>query len=129
MVKFILVGISVILVYLVYYTYTNKINDSKIKTTVIKNEISFSEKKPVKIEELRISKKEVEVVKKKVKQITRVKNDSSVPKADTNENLTKEDIMDRDIINNMNNPIERQPLPNREEMLEIIIEDSKELID
>ncbi|HIP13441.1 MAG TPA: hypothetical protein EYG73_12080 [Arcobacter sp.] len=127
MVKFILVAISVILIGLVSYTYTGNINDTNIKTAVIENEISLSEKKPVEIRELKITKKETEVAKKKVKQATRVKvNDSSVLEADINTDLTKEEIMDRTILNNMNNAIERQSLPNQKEMLEIIIEDSKE---
>lgn len=127
MVKFILVAISVILIGLVSYTYTGNINDTNIKTAVTENEISLSEKKPVEIRELKITKKETEVAKKKVKQATRVKvNDSSVLEADINTDLTKEEIMDRTILNNMNNAIERQSLPNQKEMLEIIIEDSKE---
>ena len=127
MVKFILVAILVILIALVSYRYTGnindtnkgKINDTNVKTAVTENEISFSEKKPVKIKELKIPKKETEIARVKV-------NDSSVLEADINTDLTKEEIMDKTILNNMNNAIERQPLPSQEEMLKIIIEDSKE---
>ena len=119
MVRFILVAILVILIALVSYTYIGNINDTNVKTAVTENKISFSEKKPVKIREPKIPKKETEIARVKV-------NDSSVLEADINTDLTKEEIMDRTILNNMNNAIERQPLPSQEEMLKIIIEDSKE---
>ena len=122
MVKFILAIISIILIGLVYYTYTD---ETDIKRVVTENEVSLSEKKPIETKALKIPKKETEVTKKEVKQPAKVKvDDSFVLEDDTNGD--EKDIMDKTILSNMNNSPERQPLPNKEEMLKLIIDDSLE---